>query len=99
MGHASLQLLLNGLRGKYWIIRDRRTIQNVLKICSKYRRYDEANPFDVANGPLPVNKVRNAQVFEIIGIDYNGPLFLKMKRNVGFVYLPVLFIEQYIWNW
>ena len=43
--------------------------------------------------PLPVERVRDAPVFKIVGIDLVGPLHLKEGKKGGSVYLRVLYTE------
>ena len=76
LSHAVVQITLNSLREKFWIIGGRRAIRSVIKKCTICRRH-EAQPFKSIPAPLPLNRVRDAAVFEVTGIDYAGPIFLK----------------------
>nr|XP_015904720.2 uncharacterized protein LOC107437295 [Parasteatoda tepidariorum] len=78
MCHAGIQILMSKLRERFWIIRSRKTIRKVLARCVRCKRRQttriECNP-----GVLPENRVKDALVFEITGIDLAGPLMLREK--------------------
>lgn len=76
MSHAGVQILLTELRRKYWILRGRRTIRSVVTKCVRCRRYKAKN-MTVVPTTLPEDRVRDALVFEITGVDLTGPLVLK----------------------
>lgn len=67
---------MNHLREQYWILRSRRAIRTVIRRCITCKRY---NTKKIESPPtvLPENRVREAAVFEITGINFAGPLFLK----------------------
>ncbi|KAJ8957208.1 hypothetical protein NQ318_007770 [Aromia moschata] len=74
--HVGTQGLLCLLREKYWILGGRRAIRLVIKKCVTCRRFD-VEPFAVESPPLPADRVRDSVPFEITGVDFAGPLYLK----------------------
>ncbi|XP_023312397.1 uncharacterized protein LOC108915573 [Anoplophora glabripennis] len=74
--HVGVQGLLCLLRESYWIIGGRRAIRSVLKKCVTCKRFD-VKPFAVESPPLPGDRVRDSAPFEITGVDFAGPLYLK----------------------
>lgn len=78
--HAGPQILLNLIREKYWILNGRRTVTSVLSKCTTCKRFNSKN---VESSPisLPENRVKDAAVFQVIGIDMAGPLFLKDNQK------------------
>ncbi|GFW41208.1 integrase catalytic domain-containing protein [Trichonephila clavipes] len=60
------------------------TVGNIIQNCVKCKRYN-AGPVKSESVPLPADRVRDADVFEVIGIDLDGPLFLKNGEKVGAV--------------
>ncbi|GFW09361.1 uncharacterized protein TNCV_2066201 [Trichonephila clavipes] len=76
LGHAGIQMLMYTLRESYWIPKGRKTIKEVIKTCIICKRFN-AKLISVSEGLLPQDRVRDAAVFEIIGLDLAGLLFLK----------------------
>ncbi|KAL1448563.1 hypothetical protein WDU94_013886, partial [Cyamophila willieti] len=74
--HAGTQMLLSILRQRYWITGGRRIIRTVLNTCVTCKRYTSKHIQTKAT-PLPIDRVRDAQVFEVAGVDFAGPLFIR----------------------
>ncbi len=75
-GHAGVQFLASILREKFWIIKMKKTIDSVIKKCTVCIRHGKS-PGSVPASPLPENRVKDAKVFEISGVDLAGPLYLR----------------------
>ncbi|GFW20881.1 integrase catalytic domain-containing protein [Trichonephila clavipes] len=63
-------------RESYWILKGRKTIKEVIKTCIICKRFN-VKPISVSEELLPQDRVRDAAVFEIIGLYLAGPLILK----------------------
>ena len=74
--HAGVQILLANLRERFWIINGRRTVRSVINKCVRCKRHNARNG-DTAPIGLPEDRVKEASVFEITGVDLVGPLHLK----------------------
>ncbi|KAG8175501.1 hypothetical protein JTE90_009135 [Oedothorax gibbosus] len=74
--HAGTQMLLNLLREHYLILNARKAIRSVIAKCVICLRYKQAN-LDAPAAALPENRTKEASIFEIIGVDLTGPLYLK----------------------
>ena len=74
--HADTEITLNALREKYWVLGSRRVIRAVIQRCVACHRHDSSR-VEAAPAPLPLNRIRDASVFEITGVDYAGPIYLK----------------------
>ncbi|XP_055951562.1 uncharacterized protein LOC129987627 [Argiope bruennichi] len=79
--HAGVQILLNALREKYWILNGRKAVKHVVASCITCKRYSSKNIEVISPTPLPENRVKDAAVFQITGVDMAGPLFLKDKKS------------------
>ncbi|XP_035215393.1 uncharacterized protein LOC118188973 [Stegodyphus dumicola] len=75
-GHVGVSHVLNSLRERFWILAGRRVVSSVLKTCITCKRYSNKNVNPPAP-PLPRDRVQDASVFQITGIDYAGPIFLR----------------------
>lgn len=74
--HAGVQVVLIDIRQRFWIMRGRKTVRQVISKCVRCKRYS-AKPIQTAPIPLPEDRVREAAVFEIVGVDLCGPLILR----------------------
>jgi hypothetical protein len=75
-GHAGVQILMSILRERFWILKCRKTVRKVIRGCTRCKRFS-VKPIEVMSAPLPEDRVRDANVFDITGVDLCGPLFLK----------------------
>ncbi|GFU24856.1 integrase catalytic domain-containing protein [Trichonephila clavipes] len=66
---------MSALRENYWILKSRKTVRRVLSECIICKRFT-VKPLTTLSPPLPEDRVREAQIFEITGVDLCGPLFL-----------------------
>jgi hypothetical protein len=78
--HAGLHTVLPELRENFWILKGRRTVRKVLSKCVRCKRHEQQG-IQVAPGTFPEDRVRDASVFEVAGIDLAGPLFLKERKK------------------
>ncbi|GBM29083.1 hypothetical protein AVEN_112143-1, partial [Araneus ventricosus] len=71
---------MTNLREEFWILKYRKTVLKVVKNCVICKRFD-ARPIETPTAPLPVHRLRAASVFEITGVDFTGPLYLKGNQK------------------
>jgi len=83
-GHCGIQVLMGTLREKFWIVKASKIVRQIINSCGRCRRYTVQKVNPVA-APLPLDRVRDAEVFEVIGIDLGGPMYLKDKQKAWFV--------------
>lgn len=67
---------MNNLHEKFWILQCRQAVSSVIHKCTICRRYS-AKGMTSTPAILPENRVRDAATFEVTGIDYADPLFLR----------------------
>ncbi|EZA54282.1 hypothetical protein X777_06157 [Ooceraea biroi] len=80
LNHAGIHIVMSTLRERFWVLSCRATVRSVIHryiICKRHR----LKKIDVIPGNLPNERIRDANVFEITGIDYVGPLFLKGSQK------------------
>ncbi|XP_055938249.1 uncharacterized protein LOC129968417 [Argiope bruennichi] len=85
-GHFGVQMLMYHLRENYWILKSRKAIKKGIKSCIICNRFD-AKPVFVQEGLLPHDRVRDAETFEIVGLDLAGPVILKEERKAWILIL------------
>ena len=68
------------IRERYWIIRGRNAVKNVLKKCVACKRYQGKTMRTPTETDLPGFRVNHMTfAFSTPGLDYAGPLFVKNK--------------------
>ncbi|UYV76772.1 hypothetical protein LAZ67_14001986 [Cordylochernes scorpioides] len=71
-------------RRHYWILRSRKTVKKIINQCIRWKLFT-ATPATVESTSLPEDRVRDAAVFEIVGVDLTGHLILKNKKKAWIV--------------
>ncbi|GFW57408.1 integrase catalytic domain-containing protein [Trichonephila clavipes] len=74
--HAGAQILLGILRERFWIVRSRRVVRKIVRSCIRCKRYKCKSP-NSEPVSLPGDRVNDAAVFEVVGVDLAGPLYVK----------------------
>ncbi|XP_071043834.1 uncharacterized protein [Parasteatoda tepidariorum] len=84
LGHAGVADTLTDVRETFWIIKGRQRIKSIIfncNLCKKFR----AKPFTQDEAPLPPDRIKQVHPFEVAGIDYAAPLYVKsingMKKD------------------
>jgi len=81
--HNGIKETLAEVRSKYWIIRGRQIVRQVLRKCVICRRY-EGLPQPAPQPPLlPQFRVREEPAFTYVGLDFAGPLYVKTQGLVA----------------
>lgn len=63
------------LRGKYWMLCGRKPNSYYQKV------HDMSKKLNVNSLPLPFDRVRNTQIFEVFQIDFAGPVYFKSEKR------------------
>lgn len=75
--HGGPQLTLNGIRCKYWIIGAKNLVKKVIHKCIPCFKQSAA-PINQLMGQLPACRVTPDKPFRKSGVDFAGPIQLKM---------------------
>lgn len=80
--HAGPQALLSSLREMYWPTAGRSLSRKTVHDCITCFRN---NPKSIHSlmGNLPADRIQPAPPFQITGVDYAGPFFVKDRRGRG----------------
>lgn len=80
--HCGPQLLLNAVREQYWPLSGRCLARQVVHQCVKcFRSAPKCVPPIMGN--LPASRVTPSSPFNIVGVDYAGPIFVKDRKGRG----------------
>lgn len=80
--HAGPSLLLASLRQRYWILGARNTVRTVTHKCVECCR-NRAESIQQIMGSLPKERLTPAKTFSVTGVDYAGPIMLKIGPPRG----------------
>ena len=85
--HSGCAQTLSSVRQKYWIPQGRAAVKRILKNCITCRRH-EGGPYKMPlMPPIPTERVSASAPFTYTGVDYFGPLFIKVKRETQKVWV------------
>jgi len=77
--HAGVSHTLSEVRQKFWIPHGRNFVRSVLHECIVCRKYKTGVPFALPDmPPFPVDRVSRSAPFKVVGVDYFGPLNVKV---------------------
>lgn len=75
-GHVGTNIVISNVRERFWIISLRRLIKEIVSKCVICKR-QKASHAECEAPPLPCDRVRDAAIFEVVGVDFAGPIFIK----------------------
>ena len=77
--HAGFTLVNSSLGRRFHIVGQRNVVRSIIRACVVCRRAS-AKPQPQLLGQLPLERITPGIVFENVGIDYAGPVYLKLGR-------------------
>jgi hypothetical protein len=80
--HGGQQLMLHFLRSKYWILNAKNLVKNYIRRCVTCIRY-AAKTTSQLMGQLPTCRVTPSKPFLHSGVDYAGPVNIKVSKGRG----------------
>ena len=79
--HSRVKATLTELRSRFWVVKGRSIVQQVLRRCVVCKRY-EGQPYKAPPPPpLPPLRVKEAPPFTHTGVDFAGPLYVKKENG------------------
>ena len=76
LSHAGVRDTLADLRESVWIIRGRQVVKSVIVKCVKCNRVQRRR-YEQPVAPLPAARCSKFLPFEVTGVDYAGPLYIR----------------------
>ena len=80
--HGGVQLTLNFLRQRFWIVRGRQFVKSFISQCHRCWRH-RAKPITQLMGDLPLERVQRFRAFLHTGVDYAGPIHMRLSKGRG----------------
>ena len=99
--HGGLGLTMAEVREKYSIPRLRKLRRKVVKSCWGCKRFQAVAQATPPPGLLPMERTEGSGAFEIIGVDFAGPIkYRKSPRIEGKAYLVLAACQEpYTWKY
>ena len=80
--HGGTQLVLSTLRQRYWIVNGRVAVKAIISSCVICWKQKPTTSTQLM-GDLPAHRVRPARAFLHAGVDYAGPILLRLSKGRG----------------
>lgn len=81
VSHNGIKETLTEVRAKYWVLKGRSLVKRILHNCLVCKRF-EGRPYSApVPPPLPEFRVTRGTPFTSTGVDFAGPLYVKMTGN------------------
>jgi hypothetical protein len=83
--HSGFKATYAEIKKRFWIVKGRSVVKRIMGmcvICSKLH----SRSFQEKAADLPLDRARLAQPFEVVGVDYAGPLFVKAGTIPGIIF-------------
>ena len=86
--HGGVALTMAFVRRNYWIPRLRQLTRSVYTRCYGCKRFHTAAFYRPPPGNLPVERTEGSSPFQVIGVDYAGPMTYRVsKKKEGKMYI------------
>jgi hypothetical protein len=86
--HFGVRIVLSQLRSEFWILRARQTIKRVLHACLVCKVLKNPRGQQI-EAPLPSDRVKPSRAFAVTGIDFAGPLYIKVGSETHKAYITL----------
>ena len=80
MCHAGVQTIMSQLRERCWIFAMRKAVRSVITKCMTCKRFG-TKQIQINPPPLSAHRVKDSSVFEVTGVDFAGPLYLRGQQK------------------
>ena len=87
--HGGVGLTMAAIRETYWIPRLRRLVKAVRSDCWRCKRFQAIAAKTPKAGYHPTNKTTGQTPFEVVGIDFAGPIRYKKVKHESKSYLVI----------
>lgn len=84
--HSGISSTLLYIRERYWILKARQFVKQIIKKCVVCKRIN-ARKMDQVVAPLPTARIEKTNPFDVIGLDYAGPIYVKNDNSKHYILL------------
>ena len=79
--HGGVSLTMTKVREKFWVPRLRKLVKKTVKNCSGCKRFQAVALKNPPTAPLPSERTEGTTPFNVIGVDFAGPVKYRSKRK------------------
>lgn len=79
--HGGVGLIMSQVRQDYWIPRLRQLARNVVRRCYGCKKFHVRAFHNPPPGNLPTDRTEGSTPFQVIGVDYAGPITYKISKK------------------
>ena len=79
--HGGVSLTMAKVREKFWVPRLRRLAKRIVKYCWGCKRFHAVSAGDPPPGYLPRERTEGTVPFDVIGVDFAGPIKYRNKKK------------------
>ena len=80
--HGGINLSLGTIRLQFWVLRGRNLIKSIINRCHKCKVYSKRTCTQLM-GNLPENRTNPSVAFSVSGVDYAGPIKVRLAKTRG----------------
>lgn len=75
--HNGVKDTLTELRSEYWLVKGRQFVRKIIHLCTVCKKLEGKPCSGNPPPPLPEYQVQQCRPFQVTGVDFAGPLFVK----------------------
>ena len=79
--HGGVEDTLTEIQSKYWFVRGRQFVEKILHRCVTCHKIEGPKYRNVPPPPLPEFRVKEAPPFAYCGVDFAGPLYIRVAEE------------------
>ena len=79
--HGGVSLTMAKVRETHWVPRLRQLVKRLIKRCYGYKRFHAVANYNPPPGNLPQDRTVGTTPFQVVGVDYAGPVKYRVSRN------------------
>ena len=79
--HGGVSLTMEYIRRSYWIPRLRQLTKKIIRSCNWCKRFQTRSFPAPPEGNLPTDRTEGTRPFQVVGVDYAGPLTYRRRRK------------------